>query len=355
MATSAVAFRGLLTLNSSLNQGEAEMLFRPPSNISGKLCYVDCKSFVLNWDDLYTTPQTHHAFLLSSSWAQPQSANVEYTQITPIKIDTKATGTYATTTASGAYVSSLSATTTSGQPTLTMTDTTGLYTGMIVSGTGIPSGATISSISANVSVTLSANATASGTITPVFRGTKLTVASATGIEVGHAVSGTGIPSNTTVTAVSGTTITISSAVTANTSGNIVFADYTIVVTSAFAIEVGSSVSGTGIASGTVVTGVSGTTITLSKPITAALSSSEVSFLESDSSLTQRPSAPLSQLTYGSMQSASVPVLVHIPDGPHTVRFRVARSDSNIIAASTSDVNISLLMSIVPANGRAAPF
>jgi hypothetical protein len=56
-------------------------------------------------------------------------------------------------------------TTTSGSAIVTgMASTTGLVVGMFVEGTGIPTGATINAVAAN-QITLSANATASGTIT----------------------------------------------------------------------------------------------------------------------------------------------------------------------------------------------
>ena len=77
MATSAINFQSLLTLNTGLTRGECELEFRPPSNIAGKVCYVDIKAFALSWDDLYVTPQVHHSFLLRSSWAQIQGGSVE--------------------------------------------------------------------------------------------------------------------------------------------------------------------------------------------------------------------------------------------------------------------------------------
>jgi hypothetical protein len=46
-----------------------------------------------------------------------------------------------------------------------MASTTGLFAGMPVSGTGIPGGTTILSVNSSTQITLSANATASGTVT----------------------------------------------------------------------------------------------------------------------------------------------------------------------------------------------
>lgn len=60
-------------------------------------------------------------------------------------------------------VVTLSGDTTSGSAVVTMADTTGVEVGMVVSGTGIASGAKVASIVAGTSVTLTANATATGT------------------------------------------------------------------------------------------------------------------------------------------------------------------------------------------------
>lgn len=61
-------------------------------------------------------------------------------------------------------------TTTNGSAVVTgLTDTSQLIVGMEVSGTGIPGGATISSINSATQVTLSANATASGTVPVTFK------------------------------------------------------------------------------------------------------------------------------------------------------------------------------------------
>lgn len=55
-------------------------------------------------------------------------------------------------------------TTTSGSPTVSsVASTNGIFVGAPISGTGIPAGATVASFVANTSITLSANATASGT------------------------------------------------------------------------------------------------------------------------------------------------------------------------------------------------
>lgn len=62
-----------------------------------------------------------------------------------------------------ATIQSFTGDTTSGSAVIAVTDTTGLYVGQEVVGTGIPVGATISSIVANTSVTMDANSTATNT------------------------------------------------------------------------------------------------------------------------------------------------------------------------------------------------
>jgi microcystin-dependent protein len=96
--------------------------------------------------------------------------------------------------------------------------TTYLYAGMKISGTGIPSGATISSVSTN-SIVISAAATASSTSlassSTTNASTTVTVSSTSNLFAGQAVSGSGIPTGAYIVSVtSSTTITISSAATA---------------------------------------------------------------------------------------------------------------------------------------------
>ncbi len=86
--------------------------------------------------------------------------------------------------------------------------------GQQVSGSFIPDGTVVNSVSTAVVATTTTSST--GATNPII------VASATGIVVGQAVLGNNIPANVTVTAVSGTFITLSSAPTATITGNITF-------------------------------------------------------------------------------------------------------------------------------------
>lgn len=78
MATSAITFESTFTLSSPYSTGECALLFRPPSNISGKLCYIEVKIFQMMWGTTYNTPDATHTYILrASGWTQPYSARVQ--------------------------------------------------------------------------------------------------------------------------------------------------------------------------------------------------------------------------------------------------------------------------------------
>jgi hypothetical protein len=102
--------------------------------------------------------------------------------------------------------------------------------------------------------------------------TTITVASNAGINVGQTVSGTGIKSGTTVASVSGTnTVVLSQDPTAASPANttLTFAASTsIAVSSNKGLAVDQTVTGPGIAANTVVTAISGNTVTISSAMTS---------------------------------------------------------------------------------------
>lgn len=357
MATSAINFQGNLTLNTDLNMGEVEFSFRPPSNISGKLCYIDTKAFALSWDELYATPQSYHSYVLRSSWPQMQSASVETASSGVARAETSATGTLISTSATSTFTKT-GCTTTGTSVTVLVPNTTNLYVGMTVTGTEIAANTTIVSIPGTGYITLSTGATASSAPTTSLtfgNGRDITVTSATGIVAGLAVTGTNIPSLTTVTGISGTTVTLSKSVTGAT-GTVTVYPNTITVVSAAGIKAGMIISGT-VANNMIVTGVSGTTVTLSASIPGTITagtSNNIAFIAPSTDFTQRVNSPLAMLNYGTMTSQSIPVLVRIPDGPQTVMFSVSRSDNNVIGLATSDISMQAMMSIVPADSRQPP-
>ena len=98
--------------------------------------------------------------------------------------------------------------------------------------------------------------------------TTMTIAPYFNFNAGQAVSGLGIPASTTISAiVNATTLTLSQAATMTTlstkTGTVATAAASVVVSSNTGISVGQTVTGTYMPSSTTVTGISGTTITLS--------------------------------------------------------------------------------------------
>lgn len=84
--------------------------------------------------------------------------------------------------------------------------------GQPIQGFGVPSGTTVSSVSGST-ITMSANATASSTVTTTgtlqSNRTEIIVTSAAGLAVGMVISGSNIAAGTTIAAIAGTTITLS--------------------------------------------------------------------------------------------------------------------------------------------------
>lgn len=117
----------------------------------------------------------------------------------------------------------ISGITTSGSTTVSgIADTTYLFAGMPISGSGISAGTTIASKSTN-SITLSANATATsstiGSGATTNGSAVVTVSSTSTLSVGQAISGTGIPAGAFIVNIANnSTITISANATATNTG-----------------------------------------------------------------------------------------------------------------------------------------
>ena len=105
-----------------------------------------------------------------------------------------------------------SAVVTSGSTSMTV-DTTGLKSGISVVGFGIPSSTTISTVNNSTTLTLSAASTATTSLsltgTPSATAAEFTVSSASALGVGMTVTGTYIPPVTTIVGISGATLTLS--------------------------------------------------------------------------------------------------------------------------------------------------
>ena len=128
-----------------------------------------------------------------------------------------AVGTFTATTVSEV---TFTANTTDESTTISAIDinaTTSFVVGQSITGTGIPTGATIASITDANNITISAAATADGTTTTLTRVASNTITGISGISsseklvVGHVISGTGIPTGTTITALPSATTAILSA------------------------------------------------------------------------------------------------------------------------------------------------
>jgi fibronectin-binding autotransporter adhesin len=207
-----------------------------------------------------------------------------------------ATGGGLSFTASGNNVTAAGGVTTSGSPNVTVASTAGLVVGMPVSGTNIPGGATITSITDGTSFVISAPATATGlTLRATSKvtatggattsgNTTVTVADTTGFVSGMPIYGTNIPANATISSVTnGTTFEISAPAGATGSGltftaakNITtiegattLGSTTVTVADTTGLITGMSVFGTNIPGGATVSSVTnGTTFEISTPATA---------------------------------------------------------------------------------------
>lgn len=73
MATSSIAFEGVLS-----STGSVDFNFTPPAHLWNTLCYGEVKLFQLSWGTTYTSPASHHTFILrESGWTQPQSVRCQ--------------------------------------------------------------------------------------------------------------------------------------------------------------------------------------------------------------------------------------------------------------------------------------
>jgi hypothetical protein len=173
---------------------------------------------------------------------------------------------------------------TTGSSTITgVSSTTGLIVGYPISGTGIPSTATVAGFNSTAStITLSVNATATSlaTTTGVLTNGSTTItglSSVAGFAPGAAITGTGIPANTTIVSATSTTITMSAAATATTAiGTSSFTGFTLQtnaaitgVSSTTGLAVGQFLNGPAIPAGTTIKSISGSTVTMSANATAA--------------------------------------------------------------------------------------
>ena len=423
MATSTISFQGVLSDSTA----SCEFMFAPPSNLAGKNCYLEVKSFGLNWASDPTNAAAYDTYLLYSSLPQIQSLSVEpygngpyYKKVTATQttgISLTGTGTYLSSLASTTDKISTTATFTSGQNTITVaawsadyavgmtvvattyinTGTTvtaldqtnlrvtlsntanltgtgvtvnfykksvtmsaanaNIVTGMRVTstGTGIPTGTTVTAVAnAGANITLS-NYISSASPSLTFAANTFTYSDTNyiGLSVGDTITGTGIPSGTTVTAIntSTKTVTMSNYLTAALSAGAVSFTLSKMAIPTTDLSVGMTVSGVGIDTGTQITEIiDSSSIRLSRSLTSATTASDYTFTMPLSQMTQKLQAPLASLSYrGDSQGA--PVLVRVPDGPQSVTFKVIRLDRSAI---TTPVSLLVLATLVDARSRPIP-
>ena len=143
-----------------------------------------------------------------------------------------------------------------------------------ITGHGLPTNTTVTA-KATSQLTLSANATASNSVTVngtlTGTGLTMTVTSATGLAAGMSVTGTWVPSGTTIQSISGTTITLTISNNPNyrdsaTSKSVTYYPYfyspRFYTGDTSGVAVGDIVEGSGVYAGTTVSGISTNTFIL---------------------------------------------------------------------------------------------
>ena len=143
-----------------------------------------------------------------------------------------------------------------------------------ITGHGLPTNTTVTA-KATSQLTLSANATASTSVTVngtlTGTGLTMTVTSATGLAAGMSVTGTWVPSGTTIQSISGTTITLSistnpnyqdSATSKSVTYNPFFVSSRLSTGNTSGVAIGDIVAGSGVYAGTTVSGISTNTFIL---------------------------------------------------------------------------------------------
>jgi autotransporter-associated beta strand protein len=159
--------------------------------------------------------------------------------------------------------------TTNGSANVTVASTTGLLPGMIVTGTGIPLGATVAGITNPTSFVLSVPATGPGTGLAINANSNIvTVGDTSRLAVGQVVSGTNIPGNSFITEIiNGTSFRINNPTTVAGAGN----PLTASAPAFFNVASGTSldVQGALVSNSSLIKAGAGTLILSAKQFTAA--------------------------------------------------------------------------------------
>lgn len=143
-------------------------------------------------------------------------------------------------------ISLTACTTTSGSTTVTCASTAGVWPGMLVAGTNIPTGATVSSVTNSTTLVLNSSATGSGSALTLYAG-------------GLTLSGCSITSGSATVTCPSTAGLIGATTVSLTSGATTSGSATVTCASTTGLQVGMTLTGTGIPANTVVKTVTNST------------------------------------------------------------------------------------------------
>jgi len=258
-----------------------------------------------------------------------------------------------------------------GSSTITgVSSVTGLLVGQPISGTGIPSNTVLAGITSNT-ITLSQKASSQTSVAPTGYSTSGSstitgVSSISGLIVGQAITGSGIPTSpaTTIVAASGTTITLSQAANATPlvtfTGVLNSGSSTITpVGSTSGVATGQVVTGTGITAGTTITNI-GSNLTLSAPASASSPTTNIvtfnGIVTSGSANITNVASTTTGLVVGQPLTAGVGIAVGttiktLSLATNTVTMSANASASNTVSTSgTATSGSNILTNIQSTNG-----
>ncbi|HIJ63098.1 MAG TPA: hypothetical protein HPQ04_10450, partial [Rhodospirillaceae bacterium] len=265
--------------------------------------------------------------------------------------------------------------------------TAGLTIGQSISGTGISAGTTISAVGiGSITVSQSAAGTqpVSYSVVPgvlTIQGTLsknsnmvTAVSCTTGLAIGQAIAGPGLPSGTTITAITPTTLTLSQSAGSNQAaiplavgpgifgvfGSLTAASTTVTgLSSTLGLAVGSAVAGPGIQVGTLIQSLGAGTMTLTQPALASASSAFLFVSQDVFSITGTIASGsnlvtnLSTMTGLTVGEAIVDPLGNLPAGTTIVSIDTGQSSlvlSQNATASKNNESLSVVQGIINLTG-----
>ncbi|MFP5041213.1 T9SS type A sorting domain-containing protein [Parasediminibacterium sp. JCM 36343] len=279
---------GNFTIGSNLTMGTSAIVNRLGGTLSAAPTFGATKSIGYGQKLVTNAATTTVASSINTSAATTAtSLTTSAATATSVSLTASSVTTYvaglATFAANTFVFSNIATATSSGGTTLTFGTTTGITNGMVVTGTNIAPGTTVSGTPTSTVVTLSQATSGAVAIgqsitfsTAAINTITFSTANATtinGYTTGSAVWGANIPLGTTVSSVNTSTgvVTLSQNLigTVASGATIVFGNNIINFASTTGVNVGDIITGTGIQSGTTVLSLTSGTITLSAPITAS--------------------------------------------------------------------------------------